>query len=289
MTRSTAPQPLAQVDVTVPESLAMRKARLRVDAFRTSVGRVATLAGAAAATAGMFTGDVTGMSLVADAALTLTGLATLRLWKPDGHQKATASVLYLVPGVSLAALLVGERVIPGINPAEALALTVWTVGTWVTQPARLARRLLSPPLPAPATALVPAAEVVDGHPAARWWAWHVAVEDGAAPGTALQDVERTGEASIRAIIRSTIPGQPVPDISKRRLSALMDVPEDDIDIAPVPGRGAGVRLLKVGQPDEATDPAAVWAKRIAPLAMPGATLTSVRSGRQVPGPSSEED
>ncbi|WP_133306024.1 hypothetical protein [Microbispora triticiradicis] len=65
----------------------------------------------------------------------------------------------------------------------------------------------------------------------------------------------------------------------RNLSALMDVPEDLIDIGPVPGRGAGVRRLTIGTPDLHSDPATVWAQRIAPLAMPGAVLTSVRIGR----------
>ncbi|GLW22845.1 hypothetical protein Mame01_28880 [Microbispora amethystogenes] len=43
------------------------------------------------------------------------------------------------------------------------------------------------------------------------------------------------------VIRSAVTGRPVPDVFIRNLSALMDVPEDLIDIGPVPGRGAGVR------------------------------------------------
>lgn len=279
-TRRTAAPPLVKVDVQVPEWPALDKARRRLDAVRGATGRVATLAGASAAAVGLFTGDVTGWSLLATGALTLAGLGSLRLWQPDGHQKATATALYLMPGTGLAALLVAEQMVPGIHPAEALALLTWTTATVALRPARLGRRLLSPP-PSRTLAVVEDAtpQVVCDHPAARWWARTVAVKGGPAPATALEDIERTGEQAMRAIIRSTIPGKPVPTISVKDLSALMDTPEDEISIGPVPGRGAGVRLLTVGQPDEARDPATVWATRIAPLAMPGAVLTGVRSGR----------
>ncbi|MGS2645804.1 hypothetical protein [Streptosporangium sp. G12] len=127
-------------------------------------------------------------------------------------------------------------------------------------------------------------EEADGHPAARWWAEHVAIDGGAAPSTSLEDIERTGEKSMRAVIRSTDPTQPVPDISTKRLSALMDVPEDEIDIRGVPGRGAGLRQLSIG-PDETVidDPATYWEKKIAPKAMPGTRLAGVRT-RQLPTP-----
>lgn len=289
MARTAKQQSLPAVDVPLPEWIAVRKIRRRVDVVRSGTGRVATLAGGAAAAAGLFSGDVTGASLLATAAVSCVGVGSLRLWKADSHQRATATVLYLVPGVSLAALLVAERWIPGIHPVEALGLMAWTVGTWVARPARVARHLLSPP-PSRALAVVqePKPQVVCDHPVALWWARNVAVKDGAGPGTALDHVERTGEQAMRAIIRSTVPGKPVPDIPKRSLSALMDVPEDDIDIGPVPGRGASVRLLQVGKPDESADPATVWARRIAPLAMPDTTLTSVRSGRPATRPNQED-
>lgn len=283
------PPPLAAVEVALPEGwLALHRARLRAAAVRGTTGRLATLAGASAASAGLFTGDFFGMSLLADAALALAGLGTLRVWKPEGHQRATASVLYLMPGASLAALLVAERLVPGIHWGEAAALAVWTAGTWAARPAEVARRMLTPP---PSQALAPAEEpapqAVCDHPVAHWWARNVAVKDGAGPGTALDHIERTGEQAMRAIISSTVPGQPVPDISKKRLSALMDVPEDDITIGQVPGRGAAYQFLTVGQPDEDQTPATVWADKIAPKAMPGTVLTSVRSGR--PAAPDEED
>ncbi|WP_068929326.1 hypothetical protein [Planobispora rosea] len=166
----------------------------------------------------------------------------------------------------------------GIHPLEALALAAWTVVTAFVRPARIARRMLAPPpAPEPAAAVAVVQEA-DAHPAAAWWATKAAVDGGSAPGTLLEDIERTGPAAMRAIIRCAVAGQPVPDISIRRLSALMDVPEDLISITPVPGRGAGVRRLTIGRPEEG-DPAAMWARRIAPAAMPGAVLTGVRIGR----------
>ncbi|WP_119931815.1 hypothetical protein [Bailinhaonella thermotolerans] len=279
MTPPPAPPlpPLPPVDAVIQQWPAVATARRRLDAVRDVTGRAATLAGAAAAAAGLVT-DATGAALLADAALTGAGLATLRLWRPDGHQKATASVLYLMPGTGLAALLLAERLVTGIHWGEALALTAWTAATWILRPARLARRMMSPP-PPPAPTPAPAPAAVDGHPVARWWAQNVALDGGAAPGTVLEEIEQTGTASMRAVIRSAATGHPVPDISIRRLSALMDIPEEEIGIGPVPGRGAGLRRLTIGTADQHQDPATVWAQRIAPAAMPGAVLTGVRVGR----------
>jgi len=276
--RRSSPPPLLQVNVALPEWPAVDRARRRLDVVRSATGRVTTAAGAIAAAAGLFTDGFTGASLLATAALSLTGLAMLRLWKPSGHQKATATALYLSPGVGLAAVLIGERIIAGPHWSEALALTAWTVGTGLLRPARLARRMVSPPPPAPSVELAPLEEV-DGHPAARWWAQNVATDGGAAAGTVLEEVQRTGEQALRAVIRSAVGGEPVPDISVRRLSALMDVPEEEITIGPVPGRGASVRLLRVGAADAELDAATIWAQRIAPVAMQGAVLTGVRVGR----------
>ncbi|MET8145677.1 hypothetical protein ABZU32_35700 [Sphaerisporangium sp. NPDC005288] len=270
---------MAPVEVAVPAWPGLDRARRRVDTVRSCTGRVATIAGGALAAVGMFTGELYGACLLGTAAATLAGLASLRLWKPDGHQKATATALYLMPGAGLAALLVAEQAVAGIHWGEALALGTWTTATWVLRPGRTARRMRAPLLPPPAAAVVVPARVVEEHPAAWWWARHVAVDDGAAPGTLLQDIEQTGESAMRAVIRSAVAGRPVPDISIRALSALMDVPEDQIGIGPVPGRGASMRRLTIGTPDMHADPATVWAQQIAPTAMPGAVLTSVRIGR----------
>lgn len=278
----STPPPLLKVDIEVPAWPAVDRARRRLDAVRSATGRVATVVGAAAAAGGLFTGEVTGASLVATAALSGVGVLTLRFWRPEGHQRATASVLYLMPGTGLIALLIAERLVPGIHWGEALALVVWTVGTWVLRPAGVARRMMSPAPAPPCVDLTPmdeGDEAVEHHPAAQWWAVNVAAEGGAGAGTVLEAVERTGEQAMRAVIRSAVPGRPVPEVSVKDLSALMDIPEDLISIGPVPGRGAGVRLLIIGQADEKTDPATVWAARIAPAAMPGSVLTGVRIGR----------
>ncbi|MFI6513640.1 hypothetical protein ACIBCT_39055 [Streptosporangium sp. NPDC050855] len=274
MTRT--PPPLPPLDVDIPDWPAARRARRRLDTVRSATGRAATVAGIAAAAAGLFTGDFTGTALLATAAASGAGLVSLRAWKPGGHQRATASVLYLAPGTSLAALLVAEQMVTGTHWSEALALTVWSAGTWALRPARVARRMLCAPIPAEVVP-VSVAEVVDHHPAAHWWTAMAAVDGGVAPSTALEAVERTGERSMRAVIRSTVPGEPVPDISIRRLSALMDVPEEEIAIGPVPGRGASVRRLTIGKPEDA-DLSTIWAQKIAPLAMPGAVLTDIRVG-----------
>ncbi|MEU6721575.1 hypothetical protein ABZ897_59915 [Nonomuraea sp. NPDC046802] len=273
---------LPPLEVELPRWPALDPWRRRLASVQSATGRVATLAGAACAASGLFTGTLTGAGLLADAVLTFGGLATLRLWKPEGQQRAVATALYLTPGAGLAALLIGQHLTPGINPVattvEAAALMAWTVGVWVARPAEVGRRLLTPPLPAPAAELVPAGPLVSDHPAAQWWAAKAAVEGGVAPGTVLDDVESTGPKSMRAIIRAAVAGEPVPDISIRRLSALMDVPEDEIAIDPVPGRGAGVRLLKVGDPEETDDLATRWAKHVAPKAMPGTVLTGIQVG-----------
>lgn len=271
------PPALPRVDVQVPDWPALAKARRRADVARSTTGRLATLAGAGAAAAGLFTGDMTAPALLATGAATGAGLAMLRLWKPGGLQKATASVLYMLPGAGLATLLASQYVTPNMHPVatpvEAALLAVWTTATWVARPARVGRRMLCPPPPR-LPAVAEPAQQEGTHPAARWWA-----HTGITEGTTLEEVERTGERAMRAVIRSTVPGKPVPDIPKKQLSALLDVPEDDISVGPVPGRGAGYRLLEVGKPDEERDAAVIFDQRIAPVAMPGAKLTGIRTGR----------
>jgi hypothetical protein len=260
--------------------------RRRVDVVRSLTGRVATVAGTAAAAAVLIHPGLALEAVVATGAATLAGAGILRLSAPmAGHQKATATVLYTVPGAGLAALLGAEYLVDGLAwggtvPMEVLAVAVWAGGTWLARPARVARRMLTPrPPAAPATTVAPAA-ADDRHPAARWWDDRVAAGGGPAVGTVLEAIELTGERSMTAIIRAAENGKPVPDISIRHLSALLDLPEEQISVAPVPGRGAGVRRLRVGKAAAAQDdPAMVWAERIAPMAMPGAVLTSVRVGK----------
>lgn len=263
--------------ITLPDSPQLTAAHRRIDAVRDRSGRVATGAGALAAVVGMVAPGSVVYSLPATVVATGAGLATLWLGQPAGHQRATTTVLYLIPGVGLAGVLAAECLVAGIHWGEALAVLVWSAFTGLMRPARIARRMVHPAPPAPAPA--PAVQLLDSHPAAAWWAQNVAVDKGAAPATLLEGIERTGESALRATIRAAVPGEPVPDVSIKRLSALMDVPEDLISITPVPGRGAGVRRLTIGATEETeTDPTTVWEQRIAPAAMPGAVLTGIRVG-----------
>lgn len=267
--------------------------RRRVDVVRDRTGRAATLAGAGAALTVVVVPGALPVTLAATAAVTAAGAGILRLQMPHaGHQKATATVLYAVPGVSLGVLLIAERLASGAAwggtaALQVLGVAVWAAGTWLLRPARAARRMATPPPPKAVPATV--AGGVGAHPAAQWWAGHAAVQGGVAPGTALDDIEQTGQSAMRAVIRSTTAGEPVPEISIRRLSALLDVPEDLIGIGPVPGRGAGVRRLTIGGADQVqdADPVTVWAETIAPLAMPGAVLTGIRVGK--PGAAATAD
>ncbi|NUK94010.1 hypothetical protein HRW16_19665 [Streptomyces lunaelactis] len=263
-------------------SAQMDAGRRRIDTARSRVGRVATAAGTVAATTGLFTPEFTGHSLLATAVATGAGLAMLPTGRAEGQQKGASIVMYLAPGASLAGVLIAERMVSGVHWGEALAVALWSAGTFWLRPSRSARHMLVPPLPPiakPVRDLVVQEQAVDAHPAAQWWAEHAAIEGGAAPGTLLEDIERMGDSAMKAVIRAAVPGQPVPEISTRRLSALMDVPQDLITIGPVPGRGASVQLLSVGTADDALDAHTLWATRIAPLAMPGATITEIHFGR----------
>ncbi|MFI0453711.1 hypothetical protein [Actinomadura sp. 6N118] len=278
------------VQLSPGHQAAWDRGRRRVDAVRSRTGRVATAAGTVAAAIVLIepTKPVLLTCLASATTVVTFGVCTLRAQMPHrGQQKAAATLLYTMPGLLLGGVLVTEWATAGWTGAlgyglRILAIGLWAAGTWFLRPGHVARRMAVPP-PPPA----PAAEVDpyrDAHPAARWWAANVAVAKGeakpVAPGTALEDIARTGSQGMTAIIRATTPGQPVPDISIRRLSALMDVPENLIKIGPVPGRGAGVRRLQVGAPDEvATDPARFWEEKVAPRAMPGARLVEIRVGK----------
>jgi hypothetical protein len=213
--------------------------------------------------------------MAAAAVTAACGLRYLRL--PQGHDRDTALALSLIAPTTVAGMLTCERLIGATHWWELLADAAWTAVIWWTRPARLARHLADH---ARTSELVPAVVAVpDEHPMAVWWATHLTAEKGAAPGTVLEDIESVGPRAIRAIIRSIVPGQPVPNISTVALSALLDWPEDEIAIAPVPGRGAGVRQLTVGHTPEqaAADPIEVWTSQIAPKAMPNTVITAIRT------------
>jgi hypothetical protein len=268
-------------------------ARVRVRA-RAGAGRIATAAGAAVLAGGLLTDSVTGPGLIAVVSVAGAGLAAnAKIWRAPASVKATAVAVYAAPHAGCAAVLVGERLAPvgGMSLlVQAGVVALWSGATWFVRPGMLARELVDEAIAQEAAEAAkesarPAAEVAVPDqaavsPAARWWAEQIATEDGIAPGTVLLEHQQVSPDCVAAVIGSKKRGTPVPEISTARLSAYMDMPEDLIEIGPVPGRGAGVRLLVMGQrpkPAEkntaktAESDEATWAQ-IAATAMPGIEL-----------------
>lgn len=272
---------MAAIDVHDVEAWpAYHRARYQLSRVQDITGRVCTAAGAVVAGIGMLVPAVAGPGLAAAAAATAAGLVTLRAWRPDGVTRATASAMYAMPGAGLCGLLAWEALAAAPHWGMAAGLLTWVTGTWAVRPAQAARRMLAGPPPAPAVPAPASAEVIpvdEQDAAARWWAENVAVGGGAAPGTVLREAEPYGDG-VRAIVASAQPGA-VPEIRTAALSALLDVPEDAIRVTPVPGRGAGMRMITIGYGgDEEMTPAEVWRTQIAPAAMPNSRLVEVRQG-----------
>ncbi|MEU9157970.1 hypothetical protein AB0D59_47470 [Streptomyces sp. NPDC048417] len=253
---------------------------------RNAFGRVATVAGTGALATGTFTHDFYGPSVLT--ALGCAGWGALwSLTLPRNAAGNTAMGLYLAPSASMAVLLTAQRIVPGIDWYwQLLADAGWSAAVLYVRPARLARVLVGrekslTPEAIEQTQVLLAADTDQAgpqHPMAAYWAQHVAIEGGAAPNTVLEQIERTGEESMTAVIRSTLPGKPVPKIDLLELSAAINWPEDDIAITPVPKQGAGVRRLTVGQaPEEALDIYTAWEKLIAPKGMPSTVITAIRT------------
>ncbi|MFG2904018.1 hypothetical protein ACGF13_02955 [Kitasatospora sp. NPDC048286] len=268
--------------------------RGRVATARSHLGRAATLTGTAGLAAGAVTTDFLPATVGGAGAAIAYGLiwsATL----PRDHVRDTATALYLAPAVTMAGVLVVERLVPGLHWWELAAGAVWAAAVWFIRPARMARVMagrepsLTPEAVEQARHEAPTGldQAGDRHPLAVWWSEHAAVDGGVAPGTVLEQIERTGPQSMRAVIRSAHHGTPVPTISTTRLSALIDWDEEEITVTKMPGRGAGVRRLTVGHaPQDAADMYAHWTQHIAPKGMPGTTITGIRivdtdAGREI--------
>ncbi|MFB9584872.1 hypothetical protein [Streptomyces goshikiensis] len=254
---------------------------------RAAVGRAATVTGAVVLTGGLGSDVVTLPGAAAAAVTAGVGLAANpKVWRAPTEARWTAISLYAAPHAGCAVLLVGERLAPNTGVSllvQAAVAALWTGATWRVRPGLLAREFVDEAL---AQALAEAQKVEEAPaepPAptyaseqARWWGERFAIEGGVAPGTVLLEHRQVGEQCLALIIGAQKRGQPVPDISKPGLSAELDLPEELIDIGPVPGRGAGVRLLVLGQrPAAEAGPgdsdAEVWAE-IAATAMPGVEL-----------------
>ncbi|MFK0203422.1 hypothetical protein [Streptomyces lavendulae] len=259
---------------------------------RAEAGRFATVAGSAVLAGGLVGDLVTGPGILA--AVTAAGLglaANPKILRAPSYVKPVAIAVYAAPHAGAALILVGERLAPdtGVSLLVQMgAIAAWTGATWVIRPGRLARQLVEEAELQEITAVdttadhenteaVVPAEDPDESEAALWWRTQIAVEGGIAPATVLLEHRRVSRECVAAVIGSAQQGLPLPDISKARLSAHLDMPEDLIDIQPVPGRGAGLRLLVIGprpkpaDPEKNTDDEEVWAE-IAKTAMPGVEL-----------------
>ncbi|MFY0516063.1 hypothetical protein ACOMD4_37610 [Streptomyces anulatus] len=258
---------------------------------RSTVGRAATVAGAVVLAGGLGN-DVFALPGAAAAVLTAgVGLAlNPRVLRAPESVRWTAISLYAAPHTGCALVLLGERLAPD-GPVSLLVqagvVALWTGSTWMLRPGLTAQELVDEAVAQELADAAKAAEEAAVEPVApayasegaRWWAEMFAVEGGLAPGTVLLDHQQVSERCVALVIGTQKRGQPVPDIPKPGLSAALDLPEDLIDIGPVPGRGAGVRLLVLGQRPVAEakaevvgdSDAEVWAE-IAATAMPGVEL-----------------
>jgi len=268
---------------------------------RAAAGRVATVAGSAVLTGGLLTDSVTLPGVFAAAAAAGVGLATNgKILRAPDAAKGTAIAVYAAPHAGVAALLIGERLAPDGTVSvlvQAGIVALWTGATWWVRPGHLARELVDESVDQEIAEAnegdTDAAEVavpeqsVYASEAARWWAEEIAVEDGIAPGTVLLEHQQVDDNCVAVVFGSGKRGTPVAvaDNATARLSAYLDVPEELIEIGPVPGRGAGVRLLVVGQrpqPPEGEEKKTsgsdeeVWAE-IAAAAMPGVELVEANT------------
>ncbi|MGW6651196.1 hypothetical protein AMK23_34270 [Streptomyces sp. CB02130] len=257
---------------------------------RGAVGRTATVTGALVLAGGLGNDIFTLPGAAAAVAAAGVGLASNpKVLRAPESVRWTAISLYAAPHTGCAAILVGERLAPE-GPVsvlvQAAVVALWTGATWMLRPGLTARELADEALAQELADAAKAAETAAVVPvtstyaseAARWWGETFAIEGGLAPGTVLLDHQQVSDQCVALVIGTQKRGQPVPDISKSGLSAALDLPEEQIDVGPVPGRGAGVRLLVLGQrpvavADEGSvdSDAAVWAE-IAATAMPGVEL-----------------
>ncbi|MEU1216639.1 hypothetical protein ABZ424_30415 [Streptomyces sp. NPDC005790] len=259
--------------------------------MRATAGRVAAVAGTVVLTGGLGNDAFTLPGALATAATAVVGLAANpQVLRAPASVRWTAISVYAAPHAGCAAVLVGERLAPE-GPVsvlvQAAAIALWTGATWYLRPGLTARELVDEALAQELADAVEKTEETAVEPAptydtpqAQWWGERFAVEGGVAPGTVLLQHQQVGEGCLAIVIGAQKRGQPVPDISKPGLSAELDLPEELIEIGPVPGRGAGVRLLVLGQRPTAEaeaeaeadgSDAEVWAE-IAATAMPGVEL-----------------
>ncbi|WP_331735226.1 hypothetical protein OG590_40045 (plasmid) [Streptomyces goshikiensis] len=255
------------------------------------VGRLATLAGGGAMTAGLLTDATTVPAILTTISAALAGaFLSPRLGLTHPMKRAVVLTVYLTPHTVLVANLATELVwdAPEGRLVQGVVAVLWTAGVWWLRPARLAKRVAKWPAPVAEpdategqeSAAGAEAEVVaelPDDPAGRWWALNAAKAGGVAEGTRVigaRPIE--GGRRVAVALAATERGEPVPDIKIKRLSALMAVPEQLLAVEPIPGHGAGVAMLLIGP---APEPAVVhdedvWSE-IARSALPGVALIEI--------------
>ncbi|MGV9342869.1 hypothetical protein [Streptomyces sp. NPDC003688] len=263
-------------------------------AVSSGVGRLATLAGGGAMAAGLFTDAGTLPAILTSIAAGLGGaFLSPRLQLAHPMKKPIVYTIYLAPHTVLLSNLITELVWDetGGRLVQGGVAVLWTAGVWWLRPARLAKRVAKWSEPvvesddteaaqdgAAADAETEVAVVIPDDPAGRWWALNAAKKDGVAAGTRVIAVREIEDRRRVAVALAALEeGEPVPDIKIRRLSALMNVPEDLLEVQAIPGHGAGVAMLLIGpKPEKGPTPEAddVWLE-ISRSALPGVTLTEI--------------
>jgi hypothetical protein len=258
------------------------------------VGRLATLAGSAAAGMGLFTDQPTLPTLITTIAAGIGGaFLSPRLLTSHPKKRPIATTIYLTPHGFLSSILVAELVATSTEARwiEGGAILLWTTGVWWLRPAALGKRIAKWPDPpaleagnesddeteeAATAGEVAVVEKVPNDPVGAWWHLNAAKEGGVAPGTRIVAIRRIeGGRRVAVAIASKVHGEPVPTVDLRRLSALMNLPAGLLRIEDIPGYGAGVQMLLIGPEPEATQADEDTWTEISRTALPGVQLVEV--------------
>lgn len=254
------------------------------------VGRLATLAGGSAMAAGLFTDAGTVPAILTTIAAGLGGaFLSPRIQLAHPMKKPIVCTIYLAPHTVLVSNLITELVWDAAEGrlVQGGVTVLWTAGVWWLRPAKLAKRVAKGPEPAIETddatedsqdsTGTEVTIVIPDDPAGQWWALNAAKQGGVAEYTRVIGVRAIEDGRRVAVALTAIEkGEPVPDIKIKRLSALMNVPEELLEVQAIPGYGAGFAMLLIGPKPEAVPIADddVWAE-IGRSALPGVTLTEI--------------